>query len=75
MITVNVNDDGTVEGYMTVNDASKKWNVTERAVRIWIHRGKLYPVKIGGNTYISENTEKPKPKKRGRTRCEDGGNQ
>lgn len=62
MLTIRVHDDGSIDGYMTVRDAAKKWGVTLTVVRGWIHRKKFRTVKIGDGTYISVDTEKPQTK-------------
>ena len=49
MTTVNILNDGSIEGYITVSEFAKKNNMPEVSVRQWISRGQLSALKIGGN--------------------------
>lgn len=46
MITVNILDDGSIEGYVSVSEFAKKNNIPEQTVRQWILRGHLPALKI-----------------------------
>lgn len=36
---VKILDDGSVEGYITTDQLSKKWNISDTLIRVWISRG------------------------------------
>ena len=47
-------------GFMTVKEAAKKWNVSERQVQILCKNGRIKGVeRIGRSWIIPENIEKP----------------
>ena len=47
-------------GFMTVKEAAKKWNVSERQVQILCKNGSIKGVeRIGRSWIIPENIEKP----------------
>lgn len=52
-----------MEGYMTVQQAAAKWDVTPRQIQLWCKTGKLIGAqKWNRDWVISENVERP-PKK------------
>lgn len=61
---VKILDDGSVEGYITTDQLSKKWNISDTLIRVWISRGKLQPLKIGTVSYFKTDIQKPSRKKR-----------
>ena len=61
---VKILDDGSVEGYITTDQLSKKWNISDTLIRVWISRGKLQPLKIGTVSYFKNDIQKPSRKKR-----------
>ena len=49
--------------YISVEDAAKKWNVSERSVRNYCAIGKIHGTILAGKTWkIPETAEKPKRK-------------
>lgn len=61
---VKILDDGSVEGYITTDQLSKKWNISDTLLRVWISRGKLKSLKIGTMHYFRKDIQKPSRKKR-----------
>lgn len=55
---------GRIEGYLSVEEASEKYNIKPSAIRQMIHRGQIDTLQIGtGNGcmhFISEDTPIPK---------------
>ena len=68
---VNVLEDGSIDGYLTLPQIAKKWGVTDNYLRVMIHREKLKPAfKIGTDWYFRSDAQKPivkkgRPKKNG----------
>lgn len=68
---VNVLEDGSIDGYLTLPEIAKKWGVTDNYLRVMINRGKVKPAfKIGTDWYFKSNAQKPivkkgRPKKNG----------
>ena len=68
---VNVLEDGSIDGYLTLPQIAKKWGVTDNYLRVMIHREKLKPAfKIGTDWYFRNDAQKPivkkgRPKKNG----------
>ena len=52
-------EDGDIPGYMTVGQASEKWNVGEATVSTWIEMSKIHTITVGNETYIREDTKSP----------------
>ncbi|MCR5610000.1 MAG: helix-turn-helix domain-containing protein [Lachnospiraceae bacterium] len=51
--------------YMTANQASKKWNISQRRVQILCSEGRIPGVfKLGEAWAIPANTQKPEDKRR-----------
>ena len=61
--------------YISVEDAAKKWNVSERSVRNYCAIGKIHGTILAGKTWkIPETAEKPKRKNKKRPAvCSAGG--
>lgn len=47
-------ENGRVPGFLTVKEASVKFEVGEATVRTWISRGLLDGIRIGSEIYISQ---------------------
>ena len=61
---VNVLEDGSIDGYLTLPQIAKKWGVTDNHLRVMIHREKLKPAfKIGTDWYFKNDAQKPIVKK------------
>lgn len=53
-----------MDGYLTINEISKKWGLTKRQVQKMCAEGKIPGAsKFGINWAIPENAEKPKDKR------------
>lgn len=54
-------EDGMVDGYMTINEISEKWNVSSRRVRAMCLNGQISgATKVGRTWVIPSDAEKPK---------------
>ena len=63
---------GTIAGYMSFAEAADKWGVVLGTMYAWRERKKLQGcIKIGDRYYIPENSTKPQPRRRGRSRKEE----
>jgi excisionase family DNA binding protein len=49
MITVNITDNGKIEGYLTVTEFAELNNLQPGTVRQWINRGHIKALKIIGS--------------------------
>lgn len=63
MARVNITKNGTVEGYLTVSEASKKLRKSVTAVRKLIRDGELPAVKLYNIYIIREKDVLPKKRK------------
>lgn len=61
MVTVNVRDDGTIEGYITVSEWANKNNISASTARYYISSKRLKSIKIGNTNYVKENEPMPEP--------------
>lgn len=68
MFTVNVRDDGTIEGYITVSEWANKNNISFSGARYYVQNKRLKSIKIGNTTYVKEN--EPMPENRNRFNME-----
>ena len=59
MVTVNVRDDGTIEGYITVSEWANKNNIPASTARYYISSKRLKSIKIGNTNYVKENEPMP----------------
>ena len=64
---VRILDDGSIYGYLTIEEFAKKFNVTEHSIRKAIERGYLHPLTIGKGPdrkhFFSEKYEYTVPKR------------
>lgn len=72
--TVNVTDDGRIEGYLTVKEFAEKYNRTDCAIRQEIQRKTLHPLTIGSGPdrvhyfpkdYVYEPPKRGRPRREG----------
>lgn len=49
MTTVTINDDGRIEGYLTVAEFAAKTHTPPGTVRQWANRGNVHALKILGD--------------------------
>lgn len=55
-------------GYITVQEAAQKWNVTDRQVQIWCKEGKISGATMLSRIWIiPENAERPATTRKRRT--------
>lgn len=59
MITVNVNEDGTIQGYLTAVEYAIKNGISDCMVRRQVQLGVIPSIKIGNINYIKEDTPYP----------------
>jgi hypothetical protein len=53
-----------MNGYITVQDAAKKWEVTDRQVQIWCKEGKILGASMLSRIWIiPEDAERPASQK------------
>lgn len=55
---------GRIVGYITSKELAEKLGVTMSAIRIWVLRNKLEPLKIGNELWFKEDIEYPERRKR-----------
>lgn len=55
---------GRIVGYITSKELAEKLEVTMSAIRIWVHRNKLEPLKVGNELWFKEDIEYPERRKR-----------
>lgn len=54
-----------MNGYITVQDAATKWNVTDRQVQLWCKAGKIPGATMLSRIWIiPENAQRPVAKRR-----------
>jgi len=52
-------------GYISVKQASKKWEISVRRIQVLCEQGRIYGAdKIGNSYIIPENADKPKDKRK-----------
>ena len=60
-VTITVNDDGTVKGWLTPNEYADQYGIKPGQVRRAVQRGKIYSIHIGpignGLTLIPEDAK------------------
>lgn len=64
MVTVNVRDDGSIEGYITVLEWANKNNISISGARYYVSNKRLKSIKIGNGVYIKEDEPMPENKRR-----------
>lgn len=73
--TITVLEDGSIDGYLTVEEFAKKHGTTAFAIRQEIHRGYLSPLTIGNGQdrkhYFLSSFDYVKPKRGRPSRKED----
>lgn len=62
MTTVNVRDDGTIEGYITLSEWANKHNISSSGASYYIRNKRLNYIKVGNTKYIKENEPMPEAK-------------
>ena len=74
---VAINDDGTIDGYLSTAEYAKEAHISAIVVREWIREGRLDSLAIANGTrrtgvvhFIKQGTPRPKPQKRGRKKGE-----